>query len=83
MGIEEWVKNDGSGEKGVTMSCKLVSFDFVSDGTGSTSPQPAPERQPAPRNAQAAQAAPQAPPQNQPMGVSQQAQDNFDDDIPF
>ena len=52
-------------------------------GRQDSSPQPAPERQPAPRNAPPPQQAPQAHPQGQPMEVSQQEQDNFDDDIPF
>jgi single-strand DNA-binding protein len=30
--IDEWDKPDGS--KGFKLACKLVSFDFVSDGTG-------------------------------------------------
>jgi len=30
--INEWDKPDGS--KGFKLACKLVSFDFVSDGTG-------------------------------------------------
>ena len=52
-------------------------------GRQDSSPQPAPERQPAPRNAPPPQQAPQAHPQGQPMGVSQQGMDQFDDDIPF
>jgi single-stranded DNA-binding protein len=85
VGVEEWVKNDGSGDKGVTMSCKLVSFDFVSGGEGGAAPQPqqqAPQQRP---QAQQQQYQQQAPPQNQPMGVSQQGMDSFDDSdaIPF
>ena len=41
--INEWDKPDGS--KGFKLACKLVSFDFVSDGTGGQqqAPQPQPE----------------------------------------
>jgi single-strand DNA-binding protein len=83
VGIEEWVKNDGSGDKGVTMSCKLVSFDFVSGGELAQQPQTQqrPQAQQQPQQPQQ-----QAPPQNQPSGAHQQAPNNmdqFDDDIPF
>ena len=91
VGVEEWVKNDGSGDKGVTMSCKIVSFDFVSNGEGGAAAQPqqqAPQQRPqAPQQPQQYQQPQQqqAHPQNQPMGVSQQGMDQFDDglDIPF
>ena len=84
VGIEEWVKNDGSGDKGVTMSCKLVSFDFVSGGELAQQPQQqAPQQRPQAQQQQPQQYQQQAPPQNQPMGVSQQGMDQFDDDIPF
>ena len=39
--INEWDKADGS--KGFKLACKLVSFDFVSDGTGGQ--QQAPQQQ--------------------------------------
>ena len=87
VGVEEWVKNDGSGDKGVTMSCKLVSFDFVSGGElaqqpQQQAPQQRPQAQQQPQQYQQPQQQ-QAHPQGQPMGVSQQGMDSFDDDIPF
>jgi len=94
VGIDEWDKPDGSG-KGFKLKCKLVSFDFVSNGEGgAAAQQQTPQQRPqAPQQPQQYQ---QAPPQNQPMGVSQQhiplhpkngesglLNDSFDDDIPF
>jgi single-strand DNA-binding protein len=65
--IDEWDKPDGS--KGFKLACKLVSFDFVSDGTGGQ--QKSPEQQ-EPQYQPPAQANP-----------AQNMQDDFDDDIPF
>ena len=42
--IDEWDKPDGS--KGFKLACKLVSFDFVSDGTGGQQQAPQPQFQP-------------------------------------
>ena len=42
--IDEWDKPDGS--KGFKLACKLVSFDFVSDGTGVQQQAPQPQYQP-------------------------------------
>lgn len=90
VGIDEWDKPDGSG-KGFKLKCKLVSFDFVSDGQASTTQAARPQ---APQQ----QYQQQAHPQGQPMGVSQQhiplhpkngesglLNDSFDDgiDIPY
>jgi single-strand DNA-binding protein len=65
--IDEWDKPDGS--KGFKLACKLVSFDFVSDGTGGQ--QQAPQQQ-EPQYQPAAQANP-----------AQNMQDDLDDQIPF
>ena len=66
--INEWDKQDGT--KGFKLACKLVSFDFVSDGTGGQ--QQAPQKQ-EPQYQPPAQANP-----------AQAMQDDFDtDDIPF
>jgi single-strand DNA-binding protein len=65
--IDEWDKPDGS--KGFKLACKLVSFDFVSDGTGGQ--QQAPQQQ-EPQYQPPAQANP-----------AQNMQDDFDSDIPF
>ena len=65
--IDEWDKPDNT--KGFKLACKLVSFDFVSDGTGGQ--QQAPQQQ-EPQYQPPAQANP-----------AQNMQDNFDDDIPF
>jgi single-strand DNA-binding protein len=65
--IDEWDKPDGS--KGFKLACKLVSFDFVSDGTGGQ--QQAPLQQ-----------EPQFQPLIQ-ANPAQNMPDGFDDDIPF
>ena len=64
--IDEWDKPDGS--KGFKLACKLVSFDFVSDGTGGQQQAPQTQYQP-PAQAQPAQ--------------NMQDMNSFDDDIPF
>jgi single-strand DNA-binding protein len=51
--IRDWEKPDGS--KGFNLECKLVSFDFVSDGQQ----QSAPQHQSAPKPQAAQQPAPQ------------------------
>ena len=77
VGIEEWDKTDGTG-KGFKLKCKLVSFDFVSEARQPAQQQGHATQQQAPRNAHISH-----PPQGQPMGVSQQGMDQFDDDTPF
>jgi len=48
VGIDEWDKKDGTG-KGFKLGCKLVSFDFVSEGKREEAPQAAPQPAPAPQ----------------------------------
>ena len=77
VGIDVWDKADGSGQ-GFKLKCKLVSFDFVSDGNrpqDNASAQPASRPAPQQANAQA-----DAQRSSQPAPMS----DHYGDlDIPF
>ena len=77
--IQEWDKTDGSG-KGFKLSCKLVNFDFVSNGQQAPAQQQAPQQQSPQRQAPAQQSQYAQQPQQTPSAPP--SMDSFDDDLP-
>lgn len=82
--IETYPKNDNT--QGVKLKCKVVDFDFASDG-GQSNRQPQRQQQQAPQQAPS-YSGQQAPPQHYqqqaaPQQAPQQSAEAFDDDIPF